>query len=144
MSLPFRRSPRPGQRAADPSQPSPEQRAWDAAVILCTLHPVVREVLHPWLLHPCTVRLPDTFVERRYPLSAAEYGDGKRSRASRLLWEELRAIRQTLELPPEAVSGFTRNGLLTVHAIRLRQLERWLWPFYAAREITKLLDDDWP
>jgi hypothetical protein len=53
--------------------------------------------------------------------------------------KELRAIRQTLDLPPDALSGLTRNGLLTVHAIRLRQLEHWLWPFYTAREIKRLI-----
>ncbi len=56
-----------------------------------------------------------------------------------LLREELRAIRQTLDMPPEALSGLTRNGLLAAHGLRLRQLERWLWPFYTAREIKRLI-----
>jgi hypothetical protein len=57
----------------------------------------------------------------------------------RLLREELQALRQTLDFPPEALSGLTRNGLLTVHGIRLRQLEGWLWPSGAAWQIRRLI-----
>ena len=37
------------------------------------------------------------------------------------------------------MSGLTRNGLLTMHAIRLRQLEGWLWPRLAAWEIKQMI-----
>jgi len=133
MLLPFRRSSRRSTRA---------HRAWEVEVILSTLSPVVRNVLRRWLLLPTDLRRwppPETFSERRCPIDAAEAGDQPRLTASTLLREELRAIRQTLDLPPNAVSGLTRNGLLAAHGARLRQLEGWLWPFYAAREITRLI-----
>ncbi len=133
MSLPFRRSSRPDHARA--------RRLWEVQALLSTLHPLVRDALAPWLLAPIDPRCwppPDSFSTRRAPISAAEIGDQSRPVASRLLLDELRVIHYTLDLPPEALSGLTRNGLLAVHAIRLRQLERWLWPFYAAREIRRL------
>ncbi|GEM_PF-1466204 len=117
-------------------------RAWEVEAILSPLSPVVREALRPWLLAPADPRRwppPETFEARRWPISPEEADDQSRPTASTLLREELRAIRQTLDLPPEAVSGLTRNGLLAAHGLRLRQLERWLWPFYAAREITRMI-----
>ncbi len=117
------------------------RRVWEVQALLCTLDPTVREALSAWLIAPTDPQRwppPDTFERRRRPLRADEM-DGQRPTASRLLCKELRAIRQTLDLPPEAASRLTRNGLLIVHAIRLRQLERWLWPFYAAREIKRLI-----
>jgi hypothetical protein len=51
--------------------------------------------------------------------------------------EELRVIRQPLDFPPEAMSGLSRNGLLTMHAIRLRQLEAFLGPARTVRRIKK-------
>ena len=117
------------------------RRVWEVQALLCTLDPAVREALFAWLIAPTDPHRwppPDTFERRRWPLRPDEM-DGQRPTASRLLRKELRAIRQTLDLPPEAASRLTRNGLLTVHAIRLRQLERWLWPFYAAREIKRLI-----
>ena len=56
-----------------------------------------------------------------------------------MLREELQVIRQTLDFPPEALSGLTRNGLLAAHGQRLRQLEGWLWPSGAARLIRWLI-----
>jgi len=118
------------------------QRAWEVEAMLSTLSPAVQDALRAWLLAPTDPTRwppPDTFAERRWPIDAAEADDQTRSTASGLLRKELKAMRQTLDLPPDALSGLTRNGLLTVHGIRLRQLERWLWPFYAAREITRLI-----
>jgi hypothetical protein len=137
MALPFRRSPRPLFGKNSPRA----QRHWEVQVLLSTLHPAVRSALQAWLLGPTDPERwppPDTIDTQRAPISEAERGDGQRPTASRLLRAELRAIRHTLDLPPDALSGLTRNGLLTVHAIRLRQLEHWLWPFYAAREIKRL------
>ena len=102
----------------------------------------MRDALRRWLLLPTDLRRwppPETFSEQRLPISPAEADDQTRSTARTLLREELRAIRQTLDLPPHALSGLTRNGLLAAHGLRLRQLEGWLWPFYAAREITRLI-----
>jgi hypothetical protein len=134
MALPFRRSPRSLSSAA--------QREWEVQALLSSLSPLVQEALYDWLLQPTDPRRwppPDTFDPQRRPIGPDEMEDGQRPTASRLLRKELRAILQTLDLPLDALSGLTRNGLLTVHAIRLRQLERWLWPFYAAREIKRMI-----
>ena len=130
MLLPFRRSSRRSTRA---------HRAWEVDALLSPLSPVVREVLRPWLLLPTDLRRwppPDTFEPQRLPIDAA---DQTRQTARKLLRDELRAIRQTLDLPPHALSGLTRNGLLAAHGARLRELEGWLWPFYAAREIKRMI-----
>jgi hypothetical protein len=91
--------------------------------------------LAPGSHRPLALAPPETFSERREPLRREEYWDQPPDTACELLYNELRAIRQTLDLPPEALSGLTRNGLLTAHAIRLRQLEWRLWPRGAARAI---------
>ncbi|HLW02479.1 MAG TPA: hypothetical protein VKT82_27755 [Ktedonobacterales bacterium] len=132
MLLPFRRS----------SRPSLARRAWEVDALLSPLSPVVRDLLRPWLLAPTDPRRwppPETFEARRWPISPEEADDQSRPTASTLLREELRAVRQTLDLPSNTLSGLTRNGLLAAHGLRLRQLERWLWPFYAAREIKRMI-----
>jgi hypothetical protein len=133
MALPFRRSSRP--------EAAPEQRKWMVEALLSTLSPQVHDALHDWLLQPTDPLRwppPETFSARREPLRPEEYWDQPPATACDLLYNELRAIRQTLDLPPEALSGLTRNGLLTVHAIRLRQLEWRLWPGLAARKIREM------
>jgi hypothetical protein len=135
MPLPFRRA-----RALRASARA--RRAWEVDVVLSPLSPMVRDLLRPWLLAPTDPRRwppPETFEQSRLPISPEEADDQTRPTACKLLRAELRAIRQTLDLPPDAVSGLTRNGLLVAHSIRLRQLERWLWPFYAAREIKRMI-----
>lgn len=145
MPLPFRRLPRSAQ---DPwaapicSRPSPTQRKWEVAALLSSLSPLVRDALNEWLLAPTDLNRwppPATFQHQRSPLSWEETRDQPPSTACRLLCDELKVIRQTLDFPPEAMSGLTRNGLLTVHGVRLRQLERWLWPVSVAWEIKKLI-----
>ncbi|HLW03844.1 MAG TPA: hypothetical protein VKT82_34675 [Ktedonobacterales bacterium] len=134
MLLPFRRSARSAQGYT--------RRAWEVDALLSPLSPVVRDLLRPWLLAPTDLRRwppPDTFEAQRWPISPEEADDQSRPTASTLLREELRAIRQTLDLPSNTLSGLTRNGLLAAHGVRLRQLERWLWPFYAAREIKRMI-----
>jgi len=144
MPLPFRRLP---QNAQDPwaapicSRPSPEQRKWEVDALLSSLSPDVRAALSAWLLAPTDLNRwppPARFSARRLPFSPA-LGRQSAATSCELLYEELRAMRQTLDFPPEAMSGLTRNGLLTVHAIRLRQLEGWLWPFFAARAIKQMI-----
>ena len=134
MLLPFRRSTRPTTSRA--------QRTWEVDVILSPLSPIVRGALRPWLLLPTDLRRwppPDPFSQQGWPRSKAEAAAQSRATARTLLREELRAIRQTLDLPPDALSGLARNGLLAAHGARLRELEQWLWPFYAAREITRMI-----
>ena len=142
MALPFRRS-NQDDGAPTCSFSSPMQRLWEVQVLLCSLSPEVREVLFMWLFNPTDLRRwqpPARFTSRRQPIRPDELDQDKwLASACKLLRDELNVIRQTLDFPPEAMSGLTRNGLLTMHAIRLRQLERWLWPRLAAREIKKLI-----
>jgi len=110
--------------------------------LLSSLSPLVRAALAAWLLAPTDLNRwppPDTFSHRRLPFAWEELSGQHRSTWCDLLLKELRAIRQTLDFPPEALSGLTRNGLLTVHAMRLRQLEGWLWPAGAARAIKQMI-----
>ena len=144
MPLPFRRLP---SSAQDPwaaplcSRPSPARRTWEVDALLSSLSPAVRAALNDWLLNPTNLNRwppPERFYACRLPFSPTL---GRQSAATwrDLLYQELRAIRQTLDFPPEALSGLTRNGLLTVHAIRLRQLEGWLRPGGAASEIDAMI-----
>ncbi len=141
MSLPFRRT----QGAADAltrSAFSLAQRRWAVEALLCTLTPEVQHALAPWLLAPTNLKRwppPTTFEPRRLPFDP-EAGRGQsHTTLCDWLYDELKAIRQTLDLPPEALSGLTRNGLLVAHGIRLRQLEGWLWPRWAARHIRRMI-----
>ena len=146
MLLPFRRLPRPlPQNQPAPLVPTPDTapRQWMIEALLCTLSPQVRQVLHPWLLAPTDPERwppPETWSQRRWRLRREEYWDQPQDTSCRLLREELGALRYTLDLPPEAISGLARNGLLAVHAIRLRQLEWRLWPRMAARAIRQMID----
>ncbi len=143
MALPFRRSNQGDEGAPTCSFSSPMQRLWEVQVVLCTLSPEVREALFVWLFNPTDLRRwqpPARFSRQRQPINPDDLDqDDWLASICKLLRDELNAIRQTLDFPPEAMSGLTRNGLLTVHAIRLRQLEGWLWPRLAAWEIKKLI-----
>ena len=121
--------------------PSAKQRAWEVAALLSSLSPEVREALFLWLLTPTDYNRwpPPVFQKYRQPLSWREKRGASKGKGIALLFEELRATRQTLDFPPQALSGLTRNGLLTVHGIRLRQLERWLHPREAARAIREMI-----
>jgi hypothetical protein len=55
------------------------------------------------------------------------------------LHDELAAIRQTLDFPPQALSGLLRYGLLVAHGIRLRQIVRAMGPRAAEREIARMV-----
>jgi hypothetical protein len=141
MPLPFRRSP----RSPEGKDSAFAQRKWMVEALLSTLSWQVYDALYGWLLEPTDLTRwppPETFSARREPLLPEEYWDQSADTACELLFKELRAIRQTLDLPPEALSGLTRNGLLTVHAIRLRQLEWRLWPGFTARKIREMIA--WP
>ncbi len=145
MAFPFRRSSgfsRKEDGAPVSSFTSPMQRLWEVQVLLCSLSPLVREALFLWLLAPTNLHRwppPTTFQQQRAPISQEEVGDDLLANSVMLLREELSAIRQTLDFPPEAMSGLTRNGLLTMHAVRLRQVEGWLWPVQAASLIQQMI-----
>jgi hypothetical protein len=143
MALHFRRQTRstrgnPGAPVC--TFPTFPLRQWQVAVVLCTLSRPVREALRSWLLAPTDLNRwppPAKFTARRTPLLGEEITD--LATASRLLNEELRVLRQTLDFPPEAISVLAQNGLLIVHAMRLRMLEGWLWPERAAWMIARLI-----
>ena len=142
MALPFRRSNQGDQGAPVCSASSPMQRLWEVQVLLCSLSPEVREAHFMWLLAPTDLRRwppPANFSHQRSAIGPDEVDDEPLVSACKLLRKELNAIRQTLDFPPQALSGLTRNGLLAVHGIRLLQLERWLWPICAVREINRLI-----
>jgi hypothetical protein len=143
MALPFRRSNQGDEGAPVCAASSPMQRLWEVQVLLCTLSPELREALFLWLFHPTDLRRwqpPARFERQRQPIAPADLDqDDALGSMCKLLRDELSAMRQTLDFPPQAMSGLTRNGLLTMHAIRLRQLEGWLWPRLAAWEIKKLI-----
>jgi hypothetical protein len=119
------------------------QRLWEVQALLCTLSPEVREALFFWLLAPTDLhhwQPPAKFERQRQPIGPADLDqDDLLGSLCKLRRGELNAIRQTLDFPPEAMSGLTRNGLLTMHAIRLRQVERWLWPRLTARTIRQMI-----
>jgi hypothetical protein len=103
---------------------------------------VVQEALRAWLLAPTNLWRwppPETFSARLEPLRPEEYWGQPEAEACRLLWEELRALLQTLALPLEVQDRLTRNGRLVVHGIRLRQVEWRLWPRRAARKIEEMI-----
>ena len=147
MALPFRRLPRlagGADRVPPGCSPTPDiaLRQWMVEALLCTLSFPVRQALSPWLLAPTDPERwppPDTFSPRRWRLRQEEYWDQPPAVACSLLREELRAIRQTLGLPEEALSGLHRNGLLAMHAIRLRQVQWRLWPRITARKIREMI-----
>jgi hypothetical protein len=139
--LPFRREQEGDEEGHQATHPSAKQRRWEVAALLSSLSPEVREALHGWLLAPTDYNRwpPPVFQKYRQPLSWREKQGASRGKGVALLFEEMRAVRQTLDFPPQALSGLTRNGLLTVHGIRLRQLEGWLRPREAARAIKEMI-----
>ena len=102
----------------------------------------VQEALRDWLLRPTDLLgwpRPETFQQRRSGFGASELSVKSLDTWRRLLYNELRAIRQTLDFPPGALSGLTRNGLLAAHALRLRQLERQMWSPRMLRLINEMI-----
>jgi hypothetical protein len=123
----------------DPALPL---REWQVAVLLGALSPVVQQALLDWLLAPTDLNCwppPATFAQRRLPFHADELHGKSFADRCTLLYEELKAIRQTLDFPPQGLSVLTQNDLFIAHAIRLRQLEGCLRPAAAARAIKKLI-----
>jgi hypothetical protein len=145
MALPFRRHLHPcpwNPAALAGPHPALTLREWQVGVLLSRLSPVVRAALCAWLLAPTDLNRwppPEHFHHQRLPIRPEEQRGQPRSTACHLLYQELKVIRQTLDMPPQVLSVMTHNGLLAVHAIRLQQLERWLWPPDAARQIHRLI-----
>ncbi len=106
--------------------------------LLCTLPESVRTILLDWLLDPTDLYRwppPDRFLFWRLPLAESEVKNKTLDDYRTLLRKELSAIRQTLDFPPQALSGIIRYGLLVAHGIRLRQIVWAMWPTIAEREV---------
>ncbi len=145
MALPFRRRSHTSQRAGNAplcSLPSPAVRAWRVAVLLWPLSVEVQGALALWLLAPTDLNRwppPETFTRQCAPFRWEDLHGLSVAALRRLLYEELKVIRQTLDFPPEAFSGLTLNGLLSAHATRLRQLEWCLGHRRAASLISEMI-----
>lgn len=110
--------------------------------LLCTLHADVRKALLDWLIDSTDLRRwppPASFSSRRFPFAESDLRDKARPDYSKLLRDELSVIRQTLDFPPQALSGLTRYGLLVAHAIRLRQIIGAMSPKAAEQEIKHMV-----
>ncbi len=122
-------------------------REWEVSVILCSLPPKVKQALLAWLIAPTDPgwprpesfsrsRLPFTEAELRqparpWPARASKAGENAETRFPQagqaegqpmLLWDEVKAIRQTLDMPLEELHGIARDLLLVAHGTRLRQV----------------------
>ena len=110
--------------------------------LLCTLPAGVRKVLLDWLIDPTDLRRwppPTSFSSRRCLLAESEVRGKTLDDCRELLRDELSVIRQTLDFPPQALSGIIRYGLLVVHGIRLRQIVWAMGPALAERQIKQII-----
>ncbi len=110
--------------------------------LLCTLPNAIRAALLDWLLDPTDLSRwppPPRFHFWRLPLAEADLCNKLPEEYARLLRDELSAIRQTLDFPPQALSGIIRYGLLVVQGIRLRQIVWAMGPALAERQIKQII-----
>ncbi len=118
-------APRPKrQPQATPGRPL-TLRQWQVQAMLCTLEPAIRALLTNWLLEPARpawLRHAPAFSRRLLPFDAPTCWRNGLPTLRKDLYEELLACWQTLDAPPETLSGLTRNGLIAAHGARLRQL----------------------
>jgi hypothetical protein len=115
--------------------------------LLCTLPTTIRAALLDWLLDFTDhYRWPplSKFWFWRLPLAESDLRGKTPDEYSDLLQKGLRAIRQTLDFPPQALSGIIRYGLLVVHGIRLRQIVWAMSPRAAEAAIKKLIGNESP
>jgi hypothetical protein len=115
-------------------------REWEVAVILCSLPIEIEQALMDWLIAPTDHRRwpwLDSFHSHRLPLGADELRLSLDT-ACDLLWEEMKAIRQTLDFPFEVLHGIPRDLLLTAHGARLRQLIWAMGKRHALKEIERM------
>lgn len=145
MAIPFVRSLRPcSWLPTEWAGPLPNYTLRECHVIflLCTLPAGVYKALLDWLTDPTDLRRwppPTSFSSRRCVLADSEVLHKTLDDYRELLHDELSVIRQTLDFPPQALSGLTRYGLLVAHAIRLRQIIRAMGPKAAEQEIKQII-----
>jgi hypothetical protein len=110
--------------------------------LLSALPRAVRLALLDWLINPTDLRRwppPSSFSSRRAFLAESEVANKTLDDYLQLLRDELSIIRQTLDFPPQTLSGLTRYGLLVAHGARLRQIVWAMGPRIAEREIKKIV-----
>jgi hypothetical protein len=124
-------------------------RQWEVSVILCTQTPQITRALRAWLIaptHPTWPR-PDTFTRHLLPFTASDLTPpahpwpaqtGQPQGLPGRLWEVIKAIRQTLDMPLDDLHGITRDLLLVAHGTRLRQIIAALGQPAALQEIAAM------
>ena len=115
-------------------------REWEVGVILCSLPLPIRQALLAWLVAPTDRRWPrpEGFSRQRASFAPGELRQPLRPLPT-LLFDEVKAIRQTLDMSLDALDGITREMLLVAHGTRLRQLSAALGERPALGEIEALL-----
>ncbi|HEU5368464.1 MAG TPA: hypothetical protein VFU69_08375, partial [Ktedonobacterales bacterium] len=99
-------------------------REWEVSVILCSQREAVAEALRDWLEAPTDGQrwpAPSSFSSYRALLEAGEVAQPGAALPD-LLYDEIKAMRQTLDFPIEVFCGINRNVLLAAHGQRLRVL----------------------
>jgi hypothetical protein len=96
-------------------------REWEVAVILCSLPNAIKKALLAWLIAPTDPRWPTPDSFSRAPFTADELCQPARPLPTPL-WDEMKAVRQTLDTPFGDLHGIARDLLLVAHGTRLRQV----------------------
>ncbi len=99
-------------------------REWEVAVILSAQKRLIADGLRDWLEAPTDRQrwpAPTSFPAARAPFSEEEVAQPEKPLPD-LLYDEIKAIRQTLDFPIEVFCGISRNALLAMHGARLRAL----------------------
>jgi hypothetical protein len=112
-------------------------REWEVSVILCSQRDAVAEALRDWLEAPTDhQRWPEahSFPEARALFEAGEIAQPIETQLG-LFYDEIKAMRQTLDFPIEIFCGISRNVLLAAHGQRLRML---VWGLGLKRALAEL------
>ncbi|HEY7355506.1 MAG TPA: hypothetical protein VH590_03535 [Ktedonobacterales bacterium] len=122
----YREYPRCAWDPGEPEAPLPglTLREWEVAVILCSQRDAVAEALRDWLEAPTDrQRWPEAhnFPSARAPFEAGEIARPEAALPT-LFYEEIKAMRQTLDFLIEVFCDINRNVLLAAHGQRLRML----------------------
>ncbi len=118
-------------------------REWEVSVILCSQQPQIKRALCAWLIAPTAPNWPrpDTFTRHLLPFTESDLRSqaGQAEGPTTRLWDVIKAIRQTLDMPYESLHGIARDLLLVTHGTRLRQVVAALGEAAALAEIDAML-----
>ena len=137
----YRQYPRCAWDPGEPEAPLPglTLREWEVSVILCSQREAVADALREWLEAPTDrQRWPEahSFPSARAPFEAGELAQPEAALPT-LFYDEIKAMRQTLDFPIEIFCGISRNALLAAHGQRLRALVRGLGLKRALAEVAR-------